>query len=370
MSPLVSVIMPTYNRAKIIEKSIQSVLDQNFSNFELIVVDDGSTDNTSEIISAIKDSRIKYFKKENSGPAIARNYGINKSSGKYIAFIDSDDLWYKEHLFKLINYLEDHPKIGMVYTKLLMVNEKGVEQGTYGSAFDRNALEYNCLMMPSSVLLRRSSLDQVGLFDENPAIRGVHEDWDFFLRFSDHFRIEYLDVISGVGMKHSGGLLLKALVDKSFFSGKYYIINKRFKVFKESRKKDKLAPFDGYFFCLFKEIYWGARFLEKINKFKAQDILRIDILPIFKELKSKDKNNLEAWLVLALIYCMLKEFENVTEMAHRAKSFLSQKLKIDDKQILNLILSSLKGAALVLDKAGEKELAMQFLEKVKEFPQV
>ena len=95
----ITVIIPTYNRANIISKSIESVLNQTYNNIELIIVDDGSTDNTEEVIASIKDDRIKYYKlKKNSGTAIARNYGIEKSTCKYIAFQDSDDIFRNNKL--------------------------------------------------------------------------------------------------------------------------------------------------------------------------------------------------------------------------------------------------------------------------------
>ena len=105
--PLVSVIIPTYNRANIINKSIDSVLNQTYSNLELIIIDDGSHDNTEEVIKNYDDKRLKYYKlEENKGMCFARNYGTNLSKGHYIAIHDSDDLWKIDKLEKHITYMQ------------------------------------------------------------------------------------------------------------------------------------------------------------------------------------------------------------------------------------------------------------------------
>ena len=105
---LISVIIPTYNRAHVIKRSVQSVLNQTYKNLELIIVDDGSTDNTKEIIDSINDKRIVYVKQENQGASAARNKGIDLAKGKYIAFQDSDDVWHLDKLEKQINALKQN----------------------------------------------------------------------------------------------------------------------------------------------------------------------------------------------------------------------------------------------------------------------
>lgn len=107
MDDLVSIIMPSYNTGKYIEKSITSVLRQTYTNWELIIVDDCSTDNTDEVVATFHDSRIKYFKnKRNSGAAVSRNRALREAEGKWIAFLDSDDLWYPEKLEKQISFMD------------------------------------------------------------------------------------------------------------------------------------------------------------------------------------------------------------------------------------------------------------------------
>lgn len=109
MSELVSIIMPSWNTARFIAESIQSVIAQTYRNWELLIVDDCSTDNTDEIVSSFKDERIKYFKNEkNSGAALTRNRAMREAQGEWIAFLDSDDLWAPEKLEKQIRFMKEH----------------------------------------------------------------------------------------------------------------------------------------------------------------------------------------------------------------------------------------------------------------------
>jgi len=114
---LISVIIPTYNRAHLIKRSAQSVLNQTYKNLELIIVDDGSTDNTKEIIDSIKDERIVYIKQENQGVSAARNTGVEKAKGKYIAFQDSDDVWHLDKLEKQLLAIQKN-NADLVFCKL------------------------------------------------------------------------------------------------------------------------------------------------------------------------------------------------------------------------------------------------------------
>lgn len=109
VNPLVSIVMPAYNSEKFIHEAIQSVLNQTYQNWELLIVDDCSTDNTIQIINSFKDNRIHYFTlKENSGAAVARNYAIERTKGEYMAFLDSDDLWHPEKLERQLTFMIEH----------------------------------------------------------------------------------------------------------------------------------------------------------------------------------------------------------------------------------------------------------------------
>lgn len=129
MSDLVSIIMPSYNTAQYIEKTIESVMEQTYTNWELIIVDDCSSDNTEKIVKGIKDERIKFFKNErNSGAAISRNRALQLAKGRWIAFLDSDDIWVPEKLEKQIAFMEDN-NIAFSYTNYEIIDESGKEQG-------------------------------------------------------------------------------------------------------------------------------------------------------------------------------------------------------------------------------------------------
>ena len=128
---LVSIIMPSYNSAAFIKKTIQSVINQTYENWELIIVDDCSTDNTELVITEINDPRIKFFKNEkNSGAAVSRNKAIREASGKWIAFLDSDDLWLPQKLDKQISFMKKNG-YHFSYTNYIEINEDDTPNGVF-----------------------------------------------------------------------------------------------------------------------------------------------------------------------------------------------------------------------------------------------
>jgi len=126
-NPNVSVIVATYNRANFIDRAIKSILNQIYQDFEIIIVDDGSSDNTEEIIKGYKDKRIIYIKhKKNQGISTARNTGIKRAKGEYIAFLDSDDEWFPEKLERQVVLLQNESsEVGVVYSDLRYIDENG-----------------------------------------------------------------------------------------------------------------------------------------------------------------------------------------------------------------------------------------------------
>ena len=122
--PKVSVIIPTYNREEFITETIKSVLNQTYKDFEIIVVDDGSTDNTKQKLEPFK-SKIKLIEQKNSERAVARNNGVKSSSGEYIAFLDSDDLWIKNKLENQVNFLDEKKDFILTYGQSFRINEHG-----------------------------------------------------------------------------------------------------------------------------------------------------------------------------------------------------------------------------------------------------
>jgi len=129
MSDLVSIIMPSFNTGKFIKETIESVICQTYENWELIIVDDCSTDDTDSVVSSFSDDRIKFFKNEkNSGAAVSRNFAIRKASGRWIAFLDSDDVWLPNKLEKQISFMIDN-NYSFSYTCYSEMNEDSVESG-------------------------------------------------------------------------------------------------------------------------------------------------------------------------------------------------------------------------------------------------
>jgi glycosyltransferase involved in cell wall biosynthesis len=191
--PQVSVILPTYNRDWILAEAIDSVLGQRYPDLELIVVDDGSTDRTAELLASYGE-RLRHIQQPNRGVSAARNTGIAAARGSLIAFLDSDDLWLPGKVTAQVRYFNTHPHISICQTeefwirKGKRVNPKNRHRKASGMIFDRS-LEL-CLISPSAVMLRRELLDRVGGFDETlPAC----EDYDLWLRISCRYPVGLID---------------------------------------------------------------------------------------------------------------------------------------------------------------------------------
>ena len=182
--PLVSVVVPTFNRAAQIGAAVDSVLAQTYPHWELIVVDDGSQDETPLMLSAYGE-RIRTIRQENRGVSAARNRGILAAAGEFIALLDSDDYWLPDKLAAQVAYFRQHPALMLCQTEEIWVrngrrvNPKARHRKFAGMIFERTLPL--CLISPSAVMLRRSLLDEVGLFDETlPAC----EDYDLWLRIT------------------------------------------------------------------------------------------------------------------------------------------------------------------------------------------
>jgi len=189
--PLVSVIIPTYNKSQYLREAIKSVLNQTYKNIEVIVVDDGSTDNTKEIVESFNDSRIIYIFQENKGPAIARNTGIKKAQGRYIAFLDSDDLWLKEKLEKQIDFMEKNSEIGLLGTGCYEMTDKGKIIGkkifpTKNKILQKDLIKYNPFIQ-SSIITKREVFDKVGLWYDEKFRES--EDYELWLRIAGNYKI-------------------------------------------------------------------------------------------------------------------------------------------------------------------------------------
>ncbi|WP_417238828.1 glycosyltransferase family 2 protein [Bizionia sp.] len=214
-SALVSIIIPTFNRASYIGDALNSIMVQSYTHWECIVVDDGSRDNTADIMHAIckKDARISYYKRSKDYPKGvngARNFGIDKSKGDYIAFCDDDDFWLPEKLEKQIPIFKSHPEVGLVTGNIEFVNADGVrtgrvitQTGNHGYVFE-DLLFKNRLSMITPVI-RRSVIDKVGLFNTNFTLS---EDWEYWRRVAYYYPFYALPDVLACVRKHDANTSL------------------------------------------------------------------------------------------------------------------------------------------------------------------
>lgn len=205
--PVVSVIMAAYNHAGFISDAISSVLGQSWKDFELIVVDDGSTDATAEVVASFGD-RVRYTYQANQGQGSARKTGIALSSGEYVSFLDDDDVWLPTYLETVMAILQPHPQIGALYAACQVIDDQGNRLPQVMSRIVPPERMYDALVEggwfpPLVVTVRKSVLDDVGPPDE--ALRGT-DDWELWLRVAGkHVFVGIPDVLALYRM-HAGGL--------------------------------------------------------------------------------------------------------------------------------------------------------------------
>jgi glycosyltransferase involved in cell wall biosynthesis len=180
--PVISIVIPAYNAERTILETIASVRQQTFTDFELIVINDGSTDRTLDLLRTIEDDRLKVFSYSNGGLATARNRGICKSTGEFIAFLDADDLWANDKLELQLAALKAHPNAGLAYSWTYNMSEAGKllypVEPTFSGAVYTDLLLWNFLSNGSNPLIRRQTIESVGEF-RSP---GTSADWDYWLR--------------------------------------------------------------------------------------------------------------------------------------------------------------------------------------------
>jgi glycosyltransferase involved in cell wall biosynthesis len=194
-TPKVSVIIPAYNAMKFLPETLESVLNQTFSDFDVFIINDGSSDNIIEWATEIQDSRVKLISQENKGLAGARNTGITKSQGQYIAFIDADDLWEPTKLERQVHAFELNPELGLVDTYVSMVDTQNQFLYIAGASYQegnvlRRAIEENLVMCGSSAMINRQCFEKVGFFDQT--LRGA-EDWNMWARIALHYPFKVVE---------------------------------------------------------------------------------------------------------------------------------------------------------------------------------
>ncbi|MBI4970833.1 MAG: glycosyltransferase family 2 protein [Candidatus Omnitrophica bacterium] len=191
---LVSVIIPTYNRKELVRRAIQSVLNQTFKKYALIVVDDGSTDQTDKILKEFKGAKIHFYRQDRKGVSAARNRGIRESRGELIAFLDSDDVWHPKKLEVQVDFFRKNPTAMIAQTE-----EEWIRDGRpanpmkkhkkYSGDIFRASLPL-CIVSPSAVMMRRELFDKVGYFDDRLS---ACEDYDMWLRVAARYPIYLIE---------------------------------------------------------------------------------------------------------------------------------------------------------------------------------
>lgn len=305
--PKVSVIIPTYNRAHLIGRALKSVLNQTYQNFEIIVIDDGSTDNTEEIVKSFSGERIRYIRhKVNKGYPAALNTGIKAAKGKYIAFQDSDDEWFPEKLEKQMKIFEyAPPEVGVVYTGYWRIYEDDKKIYTPREEVTpkegdvhKELLKRNFVGAPT-MIIRKECFERVGMFDEDlPQL----QDWELLIRLSKYYNFKCVDE----PLLTSYYILDSMSSNKeSFIKSIEYILSKHFEEFAKDKKLlSKYYFIIGLNICLnlsdnFKE---GRNYIlkgVKVNAFNIKFLLTAllsffgpdvfkNVIKIYLEIKSKE----------------------------------------------------------------------------------
>lgn len=183
----VSVVVPAYNRSQALRATLDSVRAQTYPDWELIVVDDGSVDDTGDVVRSYRDSRIRYEHQANQGQAAARNYGLSLATGEYVAFLDHDDRWLPEKLRLQVESLDSGPEYGLVYGRCRLIDEDGGDLGGRqmfegsGWLYTHLLREHNFLLTMSQPMMRTGLVREVGGFDSDA---DLSDDLDLFLRLA------------------------------------------------------------------------------------------------------------------------------------------------------------------------------------------
>lgn len=262
MKPQVSVVIPTFNRFELLSQALQSVLEQTYKDMEIVVVDDGSNDNTREKLEDyVKKYGIRYVYQKNQGLPSARNTGILKSSGRYIAVLDDDDLWYPYTVEKQVNELGRYPDFGMVYSDVMMIDEKGNELGLRANRLLPSGDIYEevtsgrvlCLM--GTIMVRRNIVDEIGMFD--PELKR-YQDVDFVRKVAEKNKIKFIDVPLVKYRKHPNAMTAKKKYDLIYIKKRFQniFVSERFSRMNKNFQADIHSK---YFFQLGKGYFQLSR---------------------------------------------------------------------------------------------------------------
>jgi glycosyltransferase involved in cell wall biosynthesis len=288
-TPFVSVIIPTYNRAWTLKKAIDSVLEQDYKNFELIVIDDGSTDDTEALVAEYAKS-VKFIQQPNLGVSAARNKGISISSGSLITFLDSDDYWYPEKLSAQVKFFNANPDALICQTEEVWirngkkVNPKKKHQKLSGMIFESSLAL--CLVSPSAVMMRKILFAKVDTFDESlPAC----EDYDLWLRITCRYPVHLIDTplivktgghedqLSGsIGLDKYRIYALKKILKSDFLSESQFqaaenMLKKKCRIYADGCMKHGRKTVATYYYRLAEEIDNNVKLADRPNDVLGED---------------------------------------------------------------------------------------------------
>jgi len=227
---LVSVVIPCYNDARFLPRALKSVFTQTHREWEILLVDDGSTDDTPRIAAACGD-RIRYFRRENRGAGAARNLGIGEARGEFVAFLDADDIWYPPKLELQLELFSRRPELGLVYTDCHSIDETGAVTGFYlkrrpsPRRDPAEELFIRDYMPNSTIVCRRSCFDKIGLIDTS--IR-LGEDEELKIRLADRFPVGHLGRPLAAWRQHPGNKSLMVARIRETFEHDTDIICRKF----------------------------------------------------------------------------------------------------------------------------------------------
>ena len=312
--PTVSVIIPTYNRAHLITRAIRSVLDQTYRDFELIVVDDGSTDNTVEIVNGFNDPRIKYIRHDkNRGAAAARNTGIKAARGSYIAFQDSDDEWLPDKLEKQLQAFKNaSPEVGVVYTGICrLINNKKV----YFESTDKKGKEenlYRSILKNSvyiqSAVVRKECFAKAGMFDEELP---TWEDRELLFRVSKYYHFKC--VAEPLTWIYCTPGSLSTAVDKNIRVVQYILVKHENEFKKDRRALSDYLLTIGSYLCANGYFLQGKDYL--LQSVRANPLNILALRGIFASLWGED-----FYLKVVAVYRKIKERKLMRKPKETCKS--------------------------------------------------
>ncbi len=224
--PIFSVIIPTYNRRRVLERAVESVLNQTFADFELLIIDDGSSDDTETYVKSISDKRVTYRKKKNGGQNSALNLGMHISSGRYIALLDSDDYWLSDKLEKVYKAYIDDEDVGVVYNwtgynkgeKVEIEREDKIEGWCY-----TDVLKVGYLTSPTFLTFKREAIDIIGDLDER--ISWCQDD-DLCFSLCKNYKVKVIREVLGVYSKDDDIQMSKKYPSKRYLDSELFFLRK------------------------------------------------------------------------------------------------------------------------------------------------